>query len=125
MRSPIKVLIAEDELLIALALEAALHDLGYDVVGVASTAPEAVEMAARKDVGLAVIDVRLADGTDGLWAVRRIIETRGIPVVVCSACAKASDAHAAGAGAFLPKPYTAPQLISALESVFPADHCAA
>jgi CheY-like chemotaxis protein len=110
----IKALIAEDEPLIALALQAELRELGYDVAGIAATAEEALDLARRHAVGLAVVDVRLASGSDGLWATRRLTGGMGIPVVVCSACTRPEDALAAGASAFLPKPYSRTQLRGAL-----------
>jgi DNA-binding response OmpR family regulator len=60
-----KVLIVEDELMIADILETMLTAGGYTVCGIARTAKEALLMADRENPDLAIIDVRLADGSLG------------------------------------------------------------
>ena len=57
-----KVLIAEDDLMIADMIEDALVDHGYEVCGIAPTVAEAVALARREKPDLAIIDLRLADG---------------------------------------------------------------
>jgi DNA-binding response OmpR family regulator len=58
----LKVLIAEDDLMIADVAEEVLVDSGYEVCGIARTVAEAVALALQHKPDLAVIDVRLADG---------------------------------------------------------------
>jgi CheY-like chemotaxis protein len=57
-----KVLIAEDDLVIAAMLEELVVDGGYEVCGIARTVHEAVALDERHKPDLAIIDVRLADG---------------------------------------------------------------
>ena len=62
-----KVLIAEDDLLIADMLAEVLVGGGYDVCGIARTVDEAVELGKRHEPDLAILDIRLAEegrGTD-------------------------------------------------------------
>jgi DNA-binding response OmpR family regulator len=62
-----KVLIAEDDLLIADMVEEMLVGGGYDVCGIARTVDEAVELGKRHKPDLAILDIRLAEeglGTD-------------------------------------------------------------
>ena len=62
-----KVLIAEDDLMIADMIEEVLLDAGYEVCGIARTVAEAVALGHRHRPDLAIIDMRLADngiGTD-------------------------------------------------------------
>jgi DNA-binding response OmpR family regulator len=61
----LKVLIAEDELMIADILEEALITSGYEVCGIARTVDEAVALATQHKPDLAVLDVRLAQGDRG------------------------------------------------------------
>ena len=61
----LKVLIAEDELLIADQIEETLAANGYEVCGIARTVDEAVALANVHEPDLAVIDIRLAKGTYG------------------------------------------------------------
>lgn len=71
-----KVIIAEDDLLIADLLEDVLVEAGYEVCGLASTVLEAVDLCNRHQPDLAVIDVRLAAGGWGT-DVASGIKTRG------------------------------------------------
>ena len=58
----VKVLIAEDDLMIADITEEMLVEHGYEVCGIARTVSEAVALGRRHKPDLAVIDLRLADG---------------------------------------------------------------
>jgi DNA-binding response OmpR family regulator len=58
----LKVLIAEDDLMIADLAEEILVDEGYEVCGIARTVAEAVALAQHHKPDLAVLDLRLADG---------------------------------------------------------------
>jgi DNA-binding response OmpR family regulator len=62
----LKVLIAEDDLMIADLAEEILIEHGYDVCGIARTVTEAVALAQQHKPDLAVLDLRLADGGAGL-----------------------------------------------------------
>ena len=68
----LKVLIAEDELMIADLLEDALITSGYEVCGIARTVDEAVALAALHKPDLAILDVRLAQGNRGPDIARRL-----------------------------------------------------
>ena len=80
-----KVLIIEDEPLIALELEGLVGDIGHDVVGVARTRDEAVELANRSKPGLVLADIQLADGSSGIDAVNEILNSHSVPVVFITA----------------------------------------
>lgn len=118
MASNLRLLIAEDDELVVLGLTLVMEHLGYEVCGIARTAAEAVDMAERHCPDLALVDVALADGSNGLYAAREISGRLSIPVVVCSAHATAADAHAAGASHFLMKPFEIGALAEAVSSAF-------
>ncbi len=80
-----KVVIIEDEPLIAMDLENLVESLGHQVVGLARTKAEAVALARSARPGLVLADIRLADGTSGLDAVNEILETFGVPVIFITA----------------------------------------
>jgi CheY-like chemotaxis protein len=80
-----KVVIIEDEPLIAMDLELLVAGLGHDVVGPARTRAEAVALARAERPGLVLADVRLADGSSGLDAVNDILEEFGVPVIFITA----------------------------------------
>ncbi len=80
-----RVLIIEDEPIIAMDLEALVRGLGHEVVGNARTHSEAVAMATAEQPGLVLADIRLADGSSGLEAVNEILETFEVPVIFITA----------------------------------------
>jgi DNA-binding NarL/FixJ family response regulator len=113
-----RLLIAEDDELVVLGLTLVIEQLGYTVCGIARTASEAVTLAELHHPDLALVDVALADGSNGLSAAREISGRLGIPVVVCSAHATAADALAAGASRFLMKPFGIDALAEAVLTTF-------
>lgn len=80
-----RVLVIEDEPIIAMDLEALVAGLGHTVVGNARTHTEAVAMATRERPGLVLADIRLADGSSGLEAVNEILATFDVPVIFITA----------------------------------------
>lgn len=80
-----KVLIIEDEPLIALELESLVGDIGHEVVGVARTRDEAVALADRAKPGLVLADIQLADGSSGIDAVNEILSNQSVPVIFITA----------------------------------------
>jgi AmiR/NasT family two-component response regulator len=75
-----RVLVVEDEFLIALDVEETLRDLGCEVVGPVATVAEALAIADPVCCDVAVLDVRLVDGSTEPLAVA--LKERGIPFVV-------------------------------------------
>jgi len=60
---PIRVLVVEDELLVAIDLESRLEDLGCEIVGTVARAEQAAQVIREENPDAAVLDVRLQDGT--------------------------------------------------------------
>jgi CheY-like chemotaxis protein len=79
------VLIIEDEPVIAMDLEGLLKDLGHRVVSIARTHTEAMVAMSRREPGLILADIQLADGSSGLDAVNEILEHCEVPVVFITA----------------------------------------
>ena len=65
-----RILIVEDDLLIASQMEAALTDAGFQIAGTASTGEEALQLAHAQSPTLVVMDIRLASDRDGIDAER-------------------------------------------------------
>ncbi|NOT39994.1 MAG: response regulator [Alphaproteobacteria bacterium] len=80
-----RVLIIEDEPIIALDLESIVKDLGHEVVGIAATRDDAVRKALMHKPGLVLADVRLADGSSGVDAVADILRSFDVPVIFITA----------------------------------------
>lgn len=109
-----RVLIVEDEALLAMQLEMFLEDEGHTVVGVARSSREAVALADETLPDLAFVDVHLTDGPTGVEAGRYIAQALGTAVVFVTANMKRIPADFVGAIGVLPKPYTTHGLSSAL-----------
>jgi DNA-directed RNA polymerase specialized sigma24 family protein/AmiR/NasT family two-component response regulator len=80
-----KVLIIEDEPLIALDLQYLVEQLGHEVTTTARTHTEAVRAAVKNDPGLILADIQLADGSSGLDAVNEILGSIEAPVIFITA----------------------------------------
>ena len=80
-----RILIIEDEPLIALDIENSVTEIGHTVVGIASTRSEAVAMAQRTNPGLVLADIQLADGSSGIDAVNDIVKSLDVPVIFITA----------------------------------------
>ena len=80
-----RILIVEDDYLVALQFENALTEAGYDVVDIASTAEEAVQLVPDRKPELILMDVRLAGPRDGIQAAAEILDRFGIRSIFISA----------------------------------------
>ena len=80
-----KVLIIEDEPIISLDLQSIVKEMGHEVVATATTRDEAVRAARRTGPGLVLADIKLADGSSGIDAVRQILSELEVPIVFITA----------------------------------------
>lgn len=112
-----RVLIAEDEALIRLDLAEMLREEGYEVVGEAADGQEAVDLADRLRPDLVIMDVKMPR-RDGIDAAAEIAGRRIAPLVMLTAFSQrdlVERARDAGAMAYLVKPFTASDLVPAIE----------
>ena len=80
--SGLRVLVVDDESLIAMALNDQLEYLGHEVVATASTGLEAIELAEEHQPDLILMDVYLGGGIDGLEAAEQINASRATAIVI-------------------------------------------
>ena len=80
-----RVLIIEDEPIIALDIETIVRDLGHGVTGMATTHAEAMEMFRSETPGLVLADIQLADRSSGIDAVREMLAEHAVPVIFITA----------------------------------------
>src|SRR3954464_6026400 len=109
-----KILIVEDQMLIALDLERLIAGMDYQVCGIARTRTEALRLAEEHRPDLVVMDVRLADGSDGIAAARELRQRFGIAALLISGQIDGAQAEQAEASSFLRKPFEARQLRRAI-----------
>jgi DNA-binding response OmpR family regulator len=114
----LKVLIAEDEPMIADLLEHLLTASGYEVCGIARTVDEAVALGELHNPDLALLDVRLARGGCGSEIARRLNSRGKFGVLYTTGDnARVSMLTLADGEASIGKPYRAEDLVRALEIV--------
>ncbi|MEQ1669337.1 MAG: response regulator [Hyphomicrobium sp.] len=80
-----RVLIIEDEPMIALDIETLVTDIGHKVVGIAATRSDAAETARATSPELVLADIQLADGSSGIDAVNDILAHTNVPVIFITA----------------------------------------
>jgi DNA-binding LytR/AlgR family response regulator len=78
---PMRVLIVEDEPLVALELEELLLDEGFEVVGSATDAAQAIDLGRRHRPDVAFLDLNLADGLTGPRIAKTLVHERLATVV--------------------------------------------
>ena len=109
-----RILIVEDEPLIAFDNEYFLKSAGYDVVAAVDGVPAAVAYIGEHELDLVLADVRLSDGGSGR-DVADAAKGKDVPLVFVTGSAPA-DASTMALGV-LAKPYTQRDLLSAIEAV--------
>lgn len=110
-----RILIVEDEMLIALSLEDMLVELGHTVVAMAARIPEALKLAAESSIDLAILDVNLS----GLpsFPVADVLRSRGIPFVFATGYGSHGLEESYRNEIVLTKPYGVRELKNAIWNV--------
>lgn len=80
-----RILIIEDEALVAMELRFVLEDLGHEVVGTAADARSARTLVAEGNVDLALVDIHLSDGPTGIDLGRELGQELGVTVLFMTA----------------------------------------
>jgi CheY-like chemotaxis protein len=83
----VKIVIVEDEVILAMALTLMLEDWGHQVVGTADTEIGATVLVKDERPDLVVMDIRLGRRDNGLRAARLIRASSEVPIVFCTAYA--------------------------------------
>ena len=112
-----RILVVEDEALIALELECLLDDLGYVTVGVAGSSAEAIELGRTTVPDIALVDIHLIDGPTGIDVARTLSSDPRTSVVFMTANDKRIPADFAGALGVIAKPYSERAVAGALRYV--------
>ena len=115
-----RVLVVEDEMLLALDLEDGLREVGCDVVGPAGCVGQAMHLARQERVDAAILDVNVAGET--VFPVADILAERQVPFLFATAYAGADELYPADVKSVprLPKPYTISQALRHLKGLVDA-----
>lgn len=110
-----RILVVEDEPLIAAEIAAILRRAGYIVIGTADSAEQVIELLTRKECDFAVVDANLAGSSTA--PVATALERRSIPFVVVSGYAQRELLLPLRKAPFVPKPINDADLLAALTSL--------
>jgi len=118
-RTPVRVIIAEDEAIVRLDIKEILLSAGFDVVGETGRGDEAVDLALETKPDLAILDVKMP-GLSGIQAAREMTRDARVAVMVLTAFSQRElieEARDAGVAAYLVKPFRRDELLSAVDTV--------
>ncbi len=113
-----RVLIVEDEAIVALDLQNVLEDLGYTVVGKAASADDSISKAFDLNPDIILMDIMLSGAKDGITAAQEIQKQRNIPIIYLTAYSDPeliNNAIKTEPYAYLVKPFQTRQLFAAIE----------
>ena len=111
---PLKIIIVEDEALLALELEGLIEDSGNSVVGWATGFAEAKALIDEHEADIAFVDLNLADGPTGISIAEYIRDSGRSLAVFMTANPRSLPENYAGAVGVIAKPYTMSGLTAAL-----------
>ncbi len=117
MAAALRVLIVEDEFIIAMEYELMLKDEGHEVVGVAAHAETALAIAREHKPDLALVDMNLRDGATGPEIAEYLCKAFEVPVLFISANSGELPDHLHGALGALAKPVNKPRFIETLRYI--------
>ena len=112
-----KVLLVEDEFLIALTMETTLSDAGYTVLGPVATVARALELARQDIPDLALVDINLRDGGSGIELAREMHSRWMVPVLFVSGQRMDALANRDVALGFIGKPFEAAAMLAGVRVV--------
>jgi len=113
---PLRILVVEDEMTIALLIEDMLANLGHNVVGLALRFTQAITLAKDAQIDFAILDVNL-NGQNS-FPVAELLEARGIPFLFATGYGSAGvEAGYRGRGMVIKKPFDLKDLRQAIERV--------
>jgi DNA-binding response OmpR family regulator len=112
-----RILVVEDEALIAVMVEDMLSDMGSDIVGPASTIDEALHLARTEAIDAAVLDVNVRG--QRIDPVAETLMARGVPVLFATGYGEVRLASGAAA-TVIDKPYTQDKLERGIAAAFTA-----
>lgn len=120
--TPLKILLVEDEVIHQRLLrELLVEELGYELIGPAATAADALQLFRAYAPDVALLDIQILGQPDGIGLAVQLLAERRLPVVFLSSLTDAETfqrARAAGPAAYLSKPTDALTLERTLELAF-------
>jgi CheY-like chemotaxis protein len=114
-----KILIVENEQIVALDIARNLKSFGYEIAGMATTGESALKLTSEENPDLILMDIKIDGGMDGIQTVKKIQSEHNIPIIYLSAFsdektlerAKLTEPHG-----FLLKPFERKELRATIET---------
>lgn len=113
-----RILVVEDEIIIADNICYTLEELGYEALEPAINYTEAIEIIEKEKPDLAILDIQLSGGKTGIDLAKMILEEYSFPFIFISSnadIATISEAKKARPSAYLVKPFSKEELHSSIE----------
>jgi two-component system, response regulator PdtaR len=113
-----KILIIEDEFILATDLSEMLKADGYEVVGIADNGPEALRFYKENQVDLVICDITIKGEWDGIETIEKLIEVKQVPIIYLTALTDSATIERAKKtfpAAYISKPYFCLNLCMAIE----------
>jgi signal transduction histidine kinase/DNA-binding NarL/FixJ family response regulator len=121
MNKAARILVVEDESIVAFNLQQRLEQMGYDVPAVAVSGPESMEMVSRLMPDLVLMDIHIQGDMDGIEVAARLQETHAIPVIYLTAYSEDSTLERARKTrpyGYLLKPFSERELHATIQMAF-------
>lgn len=118
MNHPLNILVVEDEYITQKTISVLLTEMGYNVVGTAMNAEEAIDILTKNKVEFALLDITIQGEKDGIWLANYINENYTIPHVFLTAYSDditIKNAVTTNPYGYLIKPFQKAELFSAIE----------
>jgi CheY-like chemotaxis protein len=121
MKTPIKILIVEDEIWEVRYIQIVLRDLGYEFCKSAARGEEAIARATQEKPDIILMDIRLIGGMDGIETARKILARQDTPIIFMTGYAfqdVRERAMALNPAAFLEKPVSREDVKSIVDKLY-------
>jgi DNA-binding response OmpR family regulator len=113
-----RILVVEDEFIVAMGLEMVLTDAGYLVAGPLGRVDQALEAATNETFDAALLDVNVRG--EEIYPVAEVLTRRGIPFAFLTGYGREAIAPEWTDATVLPKPFKAAELLATVQAFFPS-----
>ncbi|MEQ3661906.1 MAG: response regulator [Flavobacterium sp.] len=118
MKTPLKILVVEDEFITQKTICNYLNEIGYNVVGTALNSDKALEILKNNNVDFAILDINIKGDQNGIWLANHIIQNYSIPHLFLTAYSDTEtikEALKTEPLGYLVKPFQKHDLFTAIE----------
>jgi two-component system, response regulator PdtaR len=118
MSQQVKIMIVEDESIVAMDLSMRLQKEGYEVTGIADNSDEAAELFQQSKPDLVLMDISIKGSKDDIETAKRIKQTEDVPIIFLTAFSQSEYVNRAkevNPAAYLVKPFNNDSLYTSIE----------